>query len=79
LTSPLPHLFELSKRALEALQAAQEVLLPAEQREEERGSIEAGLAQMHLRRAMLPLVELITGLSCATGAGAAQVDAEALH
>jgi hypothetical protein len=75
----LPHLFELSKGAMEALQAADLALAPLELREDERGSIEVGLARVHLRRAIPPLVEALIRLSRVTGTGMVAVEAETRH
>jgi len=79
MTTLLPHLFELSERALEALQTADKVLAPLEQREDELGSIEGGLARVHIRRAVSHLLEVLTELVLTTGVGVSQVDVEARH
>jgi hypothetical protein len=66
----LPYLSELTKGVLAALQAADDVLAPLEERHEERGSIEGGLARLHIRRAMPPLLRMLVRLAAFTGASA---------
>ena len=75
----LSYLSELTRGVLAALQAADEVLAPLEERHEEHGSIEGGLARVHIRRAMPPLLLMLGRLASFTGAGKSDGDPQARH